>query len=210
MLLPLATYVPRQTFSYHGYAIYYPLNNKQNKGDGMFGRDNQQDGVEDNSVPVSVVSTTTDTSTTPVQTVAMTQDEISLPAPAPDPTMPTAAAPSDDGAPEFIETPVAPHMSMPEPTPDEELSSPAITINTSGIMSNLKALKQEALHELSPLIGQLDQTPDEKYATAKMVYEETNDQALLTSVYEAAKNLPDEKEKAEAIYDVIQKINALA
>ena len=94
-----------------------------------------------------------------------------------------------------------------EPSPDMELSSPTITINSSGTMKDLSSLKQEALHELSPLINQLDQSPDEKYATAKMVYEETNDQALLTAVYDAAKNLPEDKAKAEAIYDVIKKIN---
>ena len=54
-------------------------------------------------------------------------------------------------------------------------------------MSNLSSLKQDALHELSPLIGYLDQSPEEKYATAKMVYEETKDQNILSAVYDAAK-----------------------
>lgn len=104
-------------------------------------------------------------------------------------------------------------LSLPEPeihSPVQEVAMPSASINITptGTLNNLGALRQDALHELSPLIGHLDQTPDEKYATAKMVYEETKDQNLLSAVYEAAKNLPDDKAKAEAIYDVIQKINA--
>jgi hypothetical protein len=177
----------------------------------MFGREKEDGTLEDNSVAVSVVPTSTDDAATSAP--AMPQDELNLPAPAvtttDDVVLPQETTTAIEPA--YIETPVS-HESVlhtDEPTPDAELSTtPNITINESGTMHDLSALKLEALHELSPLIGQLDQTPEEKYATANMVYEETNDQALLSAVYDAAKNLPDDKAKAEAIYDVVKKIDA--
>lgn len=164
----------------------------------MFGHDKQDDNTDGQAIAVSVTPTNDDT-TVPDDP----QNELNLPEPATDDT----AMSPDMSTPEYVETPAAPISSFDMPTPDVELSSLPITISQSGAMKDLGALKQEALHELSPLIGQLDLSPDEKYATAKMVYEETNDQALLTAVYDAAKDLPEDKAKAEAIYDVIKKIN---
>ncbi len=166
----------------------------------MFGQNKQDDDTVGQAVPVTVATTPVDDSN---MITAAAEDELNLPAPAVDDT----SMSPDMSAPEYVETPAAPTSSLREPTPDVEFSSPPITISNSGNMQNLSALKQEALHELSPLIGQLDLSPDEKYATAKMVYEETNDQALLSAVYDAAKELPEDKAKAEAIYDVIKKIN---
>ena len=167
----------------------------------MFGQNKQDDEAEGQTVPVSVNNTSEHTESAP----AVTHDELNLPVPDVD----ESTVSEDTSAPDYIETPAVepPVNAFKEPTPDVELSSPPVTLSTSGSKMDLSALKLEALHELSPLIGQLDLSPEEKYATAKMVYEETNDQALLSSVYEAAKDLPDDKTKAEAIYDVIKKIN---
>jgi hypothetical protein len=98
----------------------------------------------------------------------------------------------------------------PEAVPDIPAFTPPIS-NDSETSTNddLNALKQEALRALSPLIAQLDQSPEEKYATTLMVYKGTNDQTLLPAIYEAAKNLTDDNAKAAAIYDVVQKINNL-
>lgn len=91
---------------------------------------------------------------------------------------------------------------------DDQASEP-VAQASSPAQQSLSELKQAALRELSPLINHLNQSTDEKYETAKMVYEETHDHATLNAVFEAAKNLTDEKAKAEAIYDVVQKINQL-
>jgi len=191
----------------------------------MFGHDRQDNNMEeDNTVPVSVVPASSDnTAATPPP--ADPQDELNLPAP----TVAETSDNSDMGAPEFIETPAVAQAAAAEPAqtaeqetaveepakvdmampaPDAELSSTPITIDSSGSLKGLDSLKQEALRELSPLIGHLDQSAEEKYETAKMVYQETNDQSLLETIYEAAKNLPDDKAKAEAILDVVNKIKA--
>jgi len=186
----------------------------------MFGHDKQDDSNEDNSVPVSVVTQVTDDDGAAAP--AQQSDDTSTLPPAPQDELTLPAPSSDDinAEPTFIETPPAP-VSMPEPTstpeipapvPDAELSEDALDTSSTSSTSNtsdLSSLKQDALRALSPLIGHLDQTPEEKYTTAKMVYEETKDHSLLSAVYEAAKNLPDEKAKAAALYDVVQKINAV-
>lgn len=97
-------------------------------------------------------------------------------------------------------------ISVKTEVPEEDNSS-RIDIASNGTMNNMSALKQQALQELSPLIDKLDQSPDERYEIAKMIYEETKDKNMLTTVYEAAKNLTDERKKAQAIYDIIKKIN---
>jgi hypothetical protein len=176
----------------------------------MFGRDNNDDTAEDNSIQVSVVPSASDDTTTPTADPATPQEEINLPAPAVDEPADEemesiSPEPAEPAVPEVVEEAPTAETPVEAPVPDAELSSAAPVSTTSS--QDLGSLRQEALHELSPLIGHLDQTPEEKYETAKMVYEETNDQALLPTVYEAAKNLTDEKAKAQAIYDVIQKIN---
>ena len=159
----------------------------------MFGHDNQEDDTQ------------TNTPVTDDDSAAQQQDEITLPMPADD--TPVQDMPSED----YIATPTGMPLpsetpEVPAPTPDAVLSSTTIGITNNGTLSNLSALKQDALRELSPLIGYLDQSPEEKYNTAKMVYEETKDQNILSSVYEAAKNLPDDKSKAQAIYEVVKLI----
>lgn len=165
-------------------------------------------------------NTTDDDGTTPQQPTA--DDSVqTMPVPTPDEELslpePEAEAHASE-TPSFIETPL-PNVPANDPTPEEapaETSEPAepahepINITSSGTLNSLSSLKQDALRELSPLIEKLDQTPEEKYETAKMIYEETNDNNMLSVVYEAAKNLSDEKIKAAAIYDVIKKINELA
>lgn len=170
----------------------------------MFGHDNTDDSTTQTIIP----DQDDDQSLVDQSVEQMPEDEINLPNP--DVQTTNDVAPTE----EYIATPIG--IQLPSDTPKMQTApvaatdySPApIGIAPNGTMSNLSALRQEALRELSPLIGQLDQTPDEKYATAKMVYEETNDQNILSAVYEAAKNLTNEKAKAEAIYDIIKKINA--
>ena len=172
----------------------------------MFGINNTTDDDGTTSQP------TVPDDATQAMPVPTPDEELSLPEPEADTNV------SSD-APAFIETPL-PQTAAPSepeaksvqaevPEPTETVSEP-INITTSGTLNSLSSLKQDALRELSPLIEKLDQTPEEKYETAKMVYEETNDQNMLSIVYEAAKNLTDEKEKAAAIYDVVKKINELA
>lgn len=77
----------------------------------------------------------------------------------------------------------------------------------SGNPSDLLAIKQEALQQLSPLVGQLDQGPEEKFKTTMMMIQASDDQSLVKTAYEAAKQIPDEKSRAQALLDVVNEIN---
>jgi len=71
----------------------------------------------------------------------------------------------------------------------------------------LLELKQSALHDLSPLLGQLEQSPEEKFRTTMMMIQASDDQSLLQSAYDAARQITDEKVRAQALLDVVNEIN---
>lgn len=68
-------------------------------------------------------------------------------------------------------------------------------------------IKQDALQALSPLIGHLDQSPEEKFRTTMMMIQASDDQSLIKEAYSAAKRIRDEKARAQALLDVVNEIN---
>jgi hypothetical protein len=89
--------------------------------------------------------------------------------------------------------------------PDESTKSG--TPATTGGGDDLLVLKQQALQQLTPLIGHLDQTPEEKFRTTMMMIQAADNQALLKDAYAAAQAIPDEKVRAQALLDVVNEIN---
>ncbi len=73
--------------------------------------------------------------------------------------------------------------------------------------NDLVDIKQHALDELSPLIDDLDQTPDERFRTLMMMIQASDNQSLIKTAYEAAHNITDEKSRAQALLDIINEIN---
>lgn len=108
----------------------------------------------------------------------------------------TPLAPTDTSA--FSSAPIT------TPATEPPTSSPALSSHNSG---DLAKIKQDALQELSPLVGKLDQTPEEKFRTTMMMIQATDDQKLIPAAYEAAKQISDEKAKAQALLDVVNEIN---
>lgn len=98
---------------------------------------------------------------------------------------------SDDGPslPGYVSDPPAPTASQPQQK-DELLH-----------------IKQEALQQLTPLVNHLDQSPEEKFRTTMMMIQASDDQSLLKTAYESAKQISDEKERAQALLDVVNEIN---
>lgn len=78
---------------------------------------------------------------------------------------------------------------------------------TSPANDDLIKIKQEALQQLSPLVGHLNQSPEEKFRTTMMMIQASDDQSLLKDAYEAAKQISDEKVRAQALLDVVNEIN---
>lgn len=86
-------------------------------------------------------------------------------------------------------------------TPVVRDPAPAADTNT------LLDIKQQALQQLSPLVGHLDQTPEEKFRTTMMMIQASDNQDLIKSAYEAARDISDEKTRAQALLDVVNEIN---
>lgn len=68
-------------------------------------------------------------------------------------------------------------------------------------------IKQQALQQLKPLVGHLEQTPEEKFRTTMMMIQASDDSSLIGDAYEAAKAISDEKTQAQALLDVVNEIN---
>lgn len=87
-------------------------------------------------------------------------------------------------------------------------SMPDFTPSTPAADSNdLIDIKQEALGKLSPLIGHLDQSPDEKFRTLMMMIQASDDQSLVKQAYDTALDIDDEKTRAQALLDIVNEIN---
>ena len=149
----------------------------------MFGDDSQQ--AVDNGAPMHMDP-------------SMVNDQGYAPAaPAPQPTEDhhmTPAYPTDDG-----QTPVA------APSAPSMVGDDATAPSTED--HDLLAIKQDALNALSPLVGNLEQSPEEKFRTTMMLIQASDDRSLVRVAYEAAQAIEDEKSRAQALLDVINEIN---
>ena len=79
--------------------------------------------------------------------------------------------------------------------------------NDGPVDANLLAIKQEALEKLSPLVDKLDQSPEEKFHTTMMMIQASDNQSMIQTAYDAAQQITDEKERAQALLDVVNEIN---
>jgi hypothetical protein len=72
---------------------------------------------------------------------------------------------------------------------------------------DLIQIKQRALEELSPLVKHLDQSAEEKFKTTMMMIQASDDQSLVEEAFDAAKQITDDKVRAQALLDIINEIN---
>ena len=124
------------------------------------------------------------------------------------PTVTSDASDSDDSAGDFIMTD-APQAADADTAPaaDVPSSTPAPASSSSVSTDDLLDIKQGALQQLTPLLGHLDQTPEEKFRTTMMMIQAADNQELLKNAYEAAQQIDDEKTRAQALLDVVNEIN---
>jgi hypothetical protein len=143
----------------------------------MFGHDN-----DDNKVPVNTGPTDTMTS-------GFGAPSDTPPVPPIDPVVnpdPQSASVDMDTDP-VVGTPAAPGA----PANNDELLD----------------LKRDALTHLTPLVSHLDQSAEEKFKTTMMMIQATDNSALIKEAYEAAKQITDEKARAQALLDIVNEIN---
>ncbi len=90
-------------------------------------------------------------------------------------------------------------------------AAPAPTVSAAPAVSgDLESIKRDALTELRPLVDKLEVSPEEKFDTYLLLLRSTDDQALIAPAHEAAKNIPDETRRAQALLDIIKEIDYLS
>jgi len=101
-------------------------------------------------------------------------------------------------------TPSAPVVPDPLAMPSAQLAT------DTAIDPALAQIKQQALQSLEPLLGHLDQTPDEKFKTLMMLIQASDNSKMLHEAYAAANQITDEKARAQALLDIVNEINYFA
>ena len=139
------------------------------------------------------------------------EDTLSMPGPEPvdDGTLGVPNPDNDSASAPMMSSslPTAPVAVSDQPIASSAPSMSAPTTSVGGVSDDLISIKQEALSQLKPLVGHLDQTPAEKFRTTMMMIQAADDQSLIGEAYEAAKVISDEKERAQALLDIVNEIN---
>jgi len=92
----------------------------------------------------------------------------------------------------------------------EGLSSDAdahLPTGGTGDNAELDTVKNSALEQLRPLIEKLDLEPADKFDKYLMMLRASDDAALIKPAFDAAQGIEGEKEKAQALLDIINEIN---
>jgi len=125
-------------------------------------------------------------------------------------------APEAPAAPaiQLEETPLPPTVTpvavAPVADPSFQLPSVPAVADDAVTSPELEGIKSEALNELRPLIDHVDISAEEKFDTYLMLIRSTDDSTLIAPAHAAAKNIADEKQRAEALLDIIKEIDYLS
>ncbi|MCL1876423.1 hypothetical protein FWF74_00015 [Candidatus Saccharibacteria bacterium] len=101
-------------------------------------------------------------------------------------------------------TPIMPPQSNPVPMPPEPSIAPMPEPTAD---TNLDDIKHGAVEELRPLVEKLDLPPDEQFDTLLLIIRSTDDSSLVPKAYAAARAIPDETRRAQALLDIIKEID---
>ena len=88
-----------------------------------------------------------------------------------------------------------------------DLNTDFTKIDTGQANQNLLDIKQQALSQLSPLVDNLEQSPEQHFRTLMMIIQETDNAEMLDKAYATALQLKDPKERAQALLAVANEIN---
>jgi ElaB/YqjD/DUF883 family membrane-anchored ribosome-binding protein len=110
----------------------------------------------------------------------------------------------------FAQTATTDTESTSEETSSTASSDDALASLGSPNADHLANLKNEALSHLEPLTEHLDGTPEEVFKTTMMMIQANDNHTLLEKALEAAKKITDDKERAQAMLDIINEINYFA
>lgn len=125
-------------------------------------------------------------------------------------TMPDIPKPVAPGLPPVPGLPVVADSASSAAVDPLELSAASDAAAASAGDSSLDGIKKEALTELRPLVDKLNVSPEEKFDTYLLLIRSTDDKTLVAPAHEAAKAIPDETRRAQALLDIIKEIDFLS
>jgi len=134
------------------------------------------------------------------------------------PDVPEALIPAPQAsAAQFNDDEFAPAVTLP-PLSDTPAPEPAISVASvapeptvaTPLSGELEGIKKNALEQLRPLIGKVDLPAEEKFDVYLMLIRSTDDASLVGPASDAAKDISDEKRRAEAFLDIIKEIDYLS
>lgn len=115
-------------------------------------------------------------------------------------------APASDSGATSIAQP-ANDVTAPSVAPVAATASATASDSAPADSDKLLDIKQQALQQLTPLVGHLEQSPEEKFRTTMMMIQASDNHALVPAAYEAAQQITDEKARAQALLDIVNEIN---
>lgn len=131
--------------------------------------------------------------------------------PFPEPKIEVPTAPATE--------PIAPleSMNIPEINNFEANAAPAAeestvveeTIDTAPAPASTAEVKKAALRDLAPLISKININKAQKFNIYKDIFEELKDYTVLEPAYQAARELEDETQRAEALLYLVEAIDKM-
>lgn len=97
----------------------------------------------------------------------------------------------------------SPAVASPDPTP----ASKADIAQPGDRDSQLQSIKRDALQHLLPIVGKLDQPPEERFQTLLMVIQASDNQQLINEAYETATKIQDDAKRAQALLAIINEVD---
>ncbi len=132
------------------------------------------------------------------------EPKLEMVTPAPEPIAPLEAANIPElnvPAPADIPMPPAPE---PAPAPTAEPMPEPIPENL-----NTHQIKTAALRDLVPLLDKINIDASERFRLYRDIFEELKDYTVLESAYHAAREIPNETERAEALLYLVESIDKM-
>lgn len=162
------------------------------------------------STPSDVPALDTSTLVTDDSVVTPTEDTTT---PTIEPAAPAELLSSDDMS-QADDTPVvdSPEESSTEDTVEDTSSDDSSTDTTESAPSSLgndelMSIKQQALQDLTPLVDKLDQPAEDQFRTLMRLIQASDNPDLIKQAFDSAQKITDDKERAQALLDVINEIN---
>ena len=93
-------------------------------------------------------------------------------------------------------------MTAPAPAP-EPIAEPAPAPETAPAADDLASVRESVLKELVPIIDKTGLSADRQFGVIAAVVESSHDKSFIPKALEAARAIPDEKLRAEALLKII-------